>query len=559
MAPTEVRSQRSAHPGGPFVRWVRSTLALSSCTLVALASSAPETNKARFAVVSVGQCSAPSTAISTRAFRALLVPKLGAGLQTEADTARPLGGLAERTLEEVERGVAAARKDFYSRQVETAVTHLKTLAVDITRIAPSEERWKVERDLLTLLSQTQLASNTSAAEATMVTVLRVQPSYQADTGLYPPSFRKFVDAVRSKQAEVPTNRLDVAVAPTGRTVYVGGFPAGPAPLSHHFPAGDYRVEADYGHRSLVRTVHIPEPPAVVAPVELAASVEGSLFADGGPCVEPGSDRTGNLARVVALTGVSRLLALRSETSAGQRWVFVEEVDSAGNTLREARSKVQQSAPETDALAGLAAWAATGNTDQTVEVLKRYSAAPPLVARANARGRVSGSVLGQPAPTGFTLESFPVNGQISPGPRAHFSGSQFENVDQPSGRVSLRILTDDGRVGTADVEIPADAAVQVRVRVETACTATGRVMNGKGQPALGAHLVAQQLGSRISESTTTGPKGRFLFRELTQGDYQLTVAVGSAHVVRRFSVDKTCAADIGTLMLLDAPADGKAAK
>jgi hypothetical protein len=542
------------------VRWVRSTLALLGCTLVSVASSAPDgTKAARSAVVAVGQCSAPSSAISARAFRALLQPKMGAGLQSEADTARPLGGLAERTLEEVERGVGAARRDFYAHQVDTAVEHLKTLFVDVTRIAPSEERWRVERDLLTLLAQAQLASDSSAAEVTVVSVLRVQPGYQPDNGLYPPSFRKFVDGVRAKQAEVPTNRLDAAVAPSGRPVYVGGFPAGTAPLSHHFPAGDYRIEADFGHRSLVRTVHIPAPPAVVAPVELAASVEGSLFADGGPCVEPGTDRSANLARLLALTGVSRLFALRSEMSAGQRWAFLEEVDAKGNALREARSKVQQNAPETDALAALAEWAATGNASSTVEVLKRPSSVSSATSRPNTRGQLSGNVLGQPLPSGFTLETFPVSGQIAPGPVVHFSGAQFKNVDQPAGKASLRILTDDGRVGTADVEVPPGAGVDVTVRVDTACTATGRVMNGKGQPAAGAHLVAQQLGSRISESVMTGPKGRFLLRELTQGDYQLTITVGNAHVVRRFSVDRTCAADLGTLMLLDAPSDGKPAK
>jgi hypothetical protein len=540
------------------VRWVRSTLALLGCTLLSAASTAPEGAKAaRLAVVAVGQCSAPSSAISARAFRALLQTKLGAELQSEGDTARPLGGLAERTLEEVERAVGAARKDFYAHQVETAIGHLKTLAVDVTRIAPSEKRWRVERDLLTLLAQAQLQSNSSAAEATVVSVLRVEPGYQPDTGLYPPSFRKFVDVLRARQAELPTNRLDVAVAPSGRPVYVGGFPAGTAPLSQHFPAGDYRVEADFGHRSLVRTVHIPEPPALGAPVELAGTVEGSLFADGGPCIETGPDRSATLVRLMTLVGVSRLFTVRNESSASQRWVFVDDVDVTGSVLREARSQVQPGAPETDALAALGEWAATGNAASTVEVLKRSgTSSVATTSRPNARGQVSGRVLGEPRPNGFTLETFPVNGQIAPGPRVHFAGAQFKNVEQPAGKAALRIQTDDGRIGTTDVEIPSGAGVEVSVRVEAACTAAGRVVNGKGQPAVGARLVAQQLGSRISESVVAGPKGRFVFRQLTQGDYQLTIAVGQAHVIRRFSVDHTCAADLGTLMLLDAPSEGK---
>jgi hypothetical protein len=532
------------------VRWVRSTAALLGCSLLSGASSAPESPKAaHLAVVAVGHCDAPSTAISTRSFRALLLAKLGTVLQSEADTARPLGGLSQRTLEEVERAVSAARKDFYAHQVAPAVEHLKGLAMDVNRVAPSEARWKVERDLLTLLAQAQVSSDASAAEARLTSILGVEPDYQPDTGLYPPSFRKFADGVRAKQAELPTSRLDVGVSPSGRAVYIAGRPMGTAPLSHHLPAGDYRIEADFGHRSLVRSVRIPAPPALVAPLELAGSVEGSLFADGGPCVEPGPEPSASLRRVMALVAANRLYAIHDETAAGHHWVSVDEIDAAGAVLREARSQLQQGSPETDALAALADWAATGHAASAVEVVKRAVTVGSAMANLpNTRGQLSGSVLGQPRPSGFMLESFPVNGQILPGPGAHFSGAQFEGVDEPAGKTSLRVVTDDGRVGTADVEVPAGGNAEVTVRVDSACTASGRVLNAKGQPAARAHLVAQQLGSRISESVETGPKGRFLFRELTKGDYLLSVAVGAAHVVRRFSLNSSCTADLGTLTM-----------
>jgi hypothetical protein len=528
--------------------------ALLGWTLLWGAPLAAEGTKAPpVAVVAVGQCEASASAILARSFRALLQPKLGAGLQSEALTARPLGGLSERTLAEVVRAVAAARKDFYGHQVELAVGHLKQLAVDVSRIAPSTERWKAERDLLTLLAQAQLSTDSSAAETTMVSILRVEPGYQPDTTLYPPSFRKFLDGVRARQAEVPTNRLDVAVAPSGRPVYVGGFPAGTAPVSHHFPPGDYRVEADFGHRSLVRTVRIPPPPALVAPLELAASVEGSLFADGGPCVEPGADRAVNLARVMTLVEANRLFAVHNETAAGHRWVVVDDVDPTGAVLREARSQVEQGTPETDALTALAEWSTTGHAGSTVEVVKRAAATSPVTGnRPGGRGQLSGSILGQPRPSGFTLESFPVNGQIAPGLGVHFTGVQFKSLDQPAGKTSLRVVTDDGRVGTTDVDVSPGGNADVTVRVDVACTATGRVMNGKAQPVAGAHLIAQQLGSRISQTTESGPKGRFQFRGLTKGDYQLTLTVGAARVLRRFSVGSACSADLGTLMLLDAP-------
>jgi hypothetical protein len=540
------------------VRWVRSMAALLGCSLLSGASSAPEPSKAeRLAVIAIGHCEAPSTAISTRSFRALLQPKLGKGLQSEADTARPLGGLSDRTLEELERAVSAARKDFYAHQAETVVEHLKGLALDITRIAPSEQRWKVERDLLTLLAQAEALGDAPAAETTLSFILRVEPTYQPDTGLYPPSFRKFVDGIRAKQAQLPTNRLDVAVSPPGRTVYIGGFPSGTAPLSHHLPSGDYRVEADFGHRSLVHTVHIPPPPALAAPVELAGTVEGAVFADGGPCIDPGPDRPASVARVLALVGANRVFTVHDETIAGRRWVSVDEVDVAGGVLREARSQVELNAPETDALAALAEWAATGHAASSVEVVKRAGAvASPVAGQPGTHGQLSGSILGQPRPNGFTLESFPVNGQITPGPGVHFSGAQFRGLDEPAGKTALRVVTDDGRVGTNSVEVPAGGSVEVTVQVDPACTAGGRVVNAKGQPAARARLVAQQLGSRISESVETGPKGHFFFRKLSKGDYLLSVAVGGTHAVRRFSVDGSCSADLGTVMMPETTATEK---
>jgi hypothetical protein len=531
-----------------------STAAWLALLLGPTASTAPEAPKpARFAVVALGQCSSTSSAITVRSFRALLQPKVGTALQSEADTAKPLGGLSERTLEEVERALAAARKDFYAHKTESAVGHLKELAADVTRIAPSEARWRAERDVLTLLAQAQLGGDAVAAEATLVSVLRVEPGYQPDSGLYPPSFRKWVDGIRAREVELPTNRLDVASSPSGKTVYVGGCPVGAAPLSHRFPAGEYRVEADFGNRSLAQTVVVPPPPAVVAPVQLAMGVEGSLFADGGPCLEPGTERQGSLARLAALVGTNRLLVLYKTTTEGHRWVVVEEADASGTLLREAQSQIQTGAPETEALGALAEWVAIGRSVPGVEVVKRANSSTSATAGApGAQGQVSGTVTGQPAPKGFNVQAFPSSGQLAPSPPLHFPADKFKVDGQPPGDVAFRVVTDDGRVGTATTKVATATGSLVTVKVEPACTASARVVDGEGQPVASAHVVAQLLGSRISLTTQTGPKGKFAFKELTKGDYQLTVDLGLGHVARRFTVGSTCTTELGRLLLQDAP-------
>ncbi len=531
----------------------RFTAALLVCALQSRAAPSAEAPKpARVAVIAVGRCDAASSAISARSFRALLQPKLGAALQTEAETARPLGGLSERTLDEVSRALAAARREFYAHKVDTAVTQLQALAVDVTRLAPSMDRWKVQRDVLTLLAQAQLPSNPSAAEAALVAILRVDPFYQPDTELYPPTFRKFVEGLRTQQSEVPTNRLDVAVFPAGTAVYVGGCPIGPAPLSHRFPAGEYRVEADFGHRGLARTVQIPPPPALVAPVELAAGVEGALLTDGGPCLETGAEhQAASLSRVTKLVGASRVFSIHTETLATRRWVVVEEIDPSGSQVRQARSEVQPGSSETDALAALADWAATGHGGASVEVLQRAALQTSAVASTpGGGGQVSGRVLGLPAPNGFKVQTFPFSGQLNPGPAVHFAGDRFKRADLPKGKTSIRVVTDDGRVGTAVVDVPASGNVDTTVPVDKACSALGRVLNAEGGPAAGAHLLVQLVGTRISQSAETGPKGGFIFTELTKGDYLLNVDLGDQHLVRRFSLANTCSAVLGSLRLTE---------
>jgi len=527
--------------------WSMAALVASTVlTATAPAGGAPAPSS--IAVVAVGHCDGASTAIAARSFRTLVQPRLGAALQDEAQTARPLGGLAERTLEEIDRAVAAARKDFYAHRVDPALVLLRALAADVVRQAPSEQRWRVEREVGTLIAQVELAADPAAAETAVVAILRVEPGYQPDTALYPPTFRKFVDGVRERLAEIAASRLDVAVSPPGTLVYVGGKPVGAAPLSLHVTPGEYRVEADFGHRGLLRVVRVPAPPALASPVELGAGVEGAILPDAGPCVEPGSDPATRLARLAALAGAQRLYAVRSETSGGRAWMAVAEVDASGQVVREARAPVQPGAPESEALAGLAEWTATGKPAARVEVLKRAGAGSP----GTGRGQLSGRVLGQPAPAGFRLHTFPEAWEGAAQPEAvHFDGDRFKRTDAPAGRTSVQVVTDDGRVGAMVVDVPAGGAVEAQVHVQRACTAVGRVVNSAGRPVGGARVRAEQLGAGFRQAVDSGPRGFFVFRELLRGEYRLTVQAGERRLERRFSLTGTCKAELGAVTLPDA--------
>jgi hypothetical protein len=333
----------------------------------------------RSAVVAVGQCSVAGSAISARTFRAALTQRLGASVQTEMETAAPFGGLAQRTLPELNAALSSARSDFYGDKSESALATVKQTLQDVARLIPSDARWSAERDMLTFESQVELKMDRTAAEATLTRVFRVDPAYKPDTSVYPPSYQRFAEDVRKAVKKLGTNRLDISVSPPGKPVFVGGKPAGPAPLSLRLPPGDYRVEVDWGYRGLVRTVTVEAPPALPKPVELAASVEGAVAPDGGPCVEPRGDVAAALGRLLPTLGVGEIFGVRTVSSGADSYALVTEVEALGSEQRTVRVKLPPGAPEGEALGMIAVFFHTGRASPLVETLPKGAPdVPPTV-------------------------------------------------------------------------------------------------------------------------------------------------------------------------------------
>jgi hypothetical protein len=343
-------------------RWTWCTLVLAA----PLSAAEPE----RSAVVAVGQCSVAGSAISARAFRAALAQRVGASVQTEVETAAPLGGLAQRTLPELQVALGSARADFYADRSEAALTTVKKALREVVLLMPSEARWLAEREMLTLQSQVELKTDRAAAEATLGRVFRVDPNYKPDTSAYPPSFQRFAEDVRWAVKRMPTNRLDIAVSPPGKTVYVGGRPAGAAPLSLRLAPGEYRVEADWGYRGLARVVSVQAPPMLPKPVELAATVEGAMAPDGGPCVEPHGEMTAALGRLLPLLSVSKVYGVRTVAAAGVQYALVTEVGAFGSAQFTVRVKILPGAPESEALSMIASYFHTGRSSPLVDLLPK---------------------------------------------------------------------------------------------------------------------------------------------------------------------------------------------
>ena len=276
----------------------------------------------RTSVIAVGKCDEAS-AIAARSFRSELAAKPGSQVASEAETAQPFGGTTDRTLSAVTGAIASARSDFYGGQAAQAKTTLQGALDDVTRLQPSDARWAAERDALTLLAQVLQKSDPKGAEAALNRVFRVEPDYQPDTSNYPPSFQKYVNGVRKAAKKKSTSRLDITTSPAGKAVFVGGRKVGSGPVSVRVPPGEYRVEADWGHRGAVRTITVPS-----TPVELSAAVQGAVFPDGGPCVEA-ADPVAALARAARFSGGGRVVGVHPESAGDDRFVVVTSASRPG--------------------------------------------------------------------------------------------------------------------------------------------------------------------------------------------------------------------------------------
>jgi hypothetical protein len=351
----------------------------------------------RTAVLAVGKCD-EAAAIAARSYRSALAAKPGTAVMSEAETALPFGGETDKTLTAVTGAIASARSAFYAGQGAEAKATLQSALDDVQRLPPSDSRWAAERDALTLLAQVLQKTDAKGADAALARVFRVEPDYRPDTGLYPPSFQKFVDKARKAAKKKTTSRLEVSTSPAGKPVYVGGRKVGVGPVSIRVPAGEYRVEADWGHRGMVRTVTVPS-----APVELSAAVEGAVYPDGGPCVEA-TDATAALSRASRFLPATQLQGVHQESVGGASYMVVTAVSGGGQDVREARVQVQPGAPTSEALALLAGWSVPGQSDPLVEVIKGPGARPPsavpvgaaAAAGAAAAGTAGGGAAAAPA-------------------------------------------------------------------------------------------------------------------------------------------------------------------
>jgi hypothetical protein len=299
-----------------------------------MGQSRPATSDEIGAVVLVADCTAPGAATIPRIFRNALK---GAGMSvlSEAETAAPFGGLSVRSTAELKQALADARDDFLDGQVVLALQSLQRLSGEVDLLAPSPERWELQRNVLTNLAQVLGRSDKSAAQAVLIQILSVEPDYKPDPSVFPPSFIAQVKTLQHELKRKPASELQVTTEPAETGIVVGGRPMGLAPMSVPLPPGLYRLEGMWGYRGLTKSVDVGAPSQPAVSIVLSTAREGSIAPDAGPCLLPVPTREAALARFAALLKVKWVYAIRSETSGNTQRLVAEQFDAAtGHTVRE---------------------------------------------------------------------------------------------------------------------------------------------------------------------------------------------------------------------------------
>lgn len=349
-------------------------------TLVALLAPLAVSSAAHaddWAVVSVNHCDEIAAAEPARAFRKALSQKGSTRIQSEADSARALGGRVGGSIEEAERLIQSARLDFIAASTDRAEAEIADATDLLASLTPSAKRWADYKEARTLAAWFYLHRGArEAAESAIREILEVDPDYRPNASAFPPKVGSLVQLLRAALKKAKTQELEVQTEPPGLPIYVGFKEAGVAPLKLKLPAGAYRVEALFPQgRGLPVRAELADERVVTV---LKTSFHGAISTSRGPCVTSTGGRAqalGLLTQLATTLNAQRLVGVElDEPVPGEQYLAASLVDAAkGEEIRAARVKLVGGAGPNGAAHDLAEFIATGRAVQNMQIVSNPAA------------------------------------------------------------------------------------------------------------------------------------------------------------------------------------------
>lgn len=282
------------------MRWmVALVLVALSCTAVA---------GGRTLVVGAGDCRDGVLLGSVADFQTRSRRLPGVELFEHDDVLNQVRPQPRHSLEDVERQLDVARSLLYSGEYPRALELAKDALASLDRASPRQAGlWAATVNVLMLTAQVykSLDRIKDSGEA-FRRILRVEPRFLADPGIWPPSTIRAMEAVRKELQHSKKGLLQVAtLVGSGASVFIDGREAGKTPLRVELPRGTYRLSvSSEDSESFPRVVKL-EGEAVVQ-VDLA--FEGGVRAQVPLCLV-GEDAAA--IRLASTVGAAQLVVLRN--------------------------------------------------------------------------------------------------------------------------------------------------------------------------------------------------------------------------------------------------------
>jgi hypothetical protein len=353
---------------------VRARLTLWFLVFAGGASAAPS-----MVVAASGDCKDADLLGNVRLLTEALRGRTSGRLLTPEDVAQKLGPQASKSVDDLQRQVDLVQTQFYQGDRAAAERAVPEMLVEIERLPPSAERWKMAVAALLLQSQIDRErGKQDAADEAFRRVLRLEPAFQLDPDYFAPSIRKHFDKLRTELARSRKEALAVRSSPSGAEVFLDGKRMGQTPFSGEVPPGTYQVILDkdglssFAHGVIVKsdlTLHVD------------LKFEGAVLGRRLPCMADADgegSRLANAVKLAAVIGADQVVVGRLEhQTTGPAWFAALMVDTAtAQKVREGGLKVERPGTPPDGLEDLADFIVTGQPSRKV-LTEPPAAAGPL--------------------------------------------------------------------------------------------------------------------------------------------------------------------------------------
>jgi hypothetical protein len=340
----------------------------------------------------------------THQLRAACRDRAGNVVDVPTMRAKLLGQLSNATLGELDRAYGGALAVYQNGEFDSSIRTLRAIVDDLEGLPESEEgyvQWR--RALLRLAHASATVGRDAEADAALVKILRVEPTFRPDTDQYSPAYRRHFDDLRATVKAMPARKLVVTSEGKPGTVFVNGRPMGSTPLTLKLPAGQYRVGGAVG------SLHVPsfgvdlqdEDRAIVLDFALAASLR--VNAGPGLALAPVA-RAYGIIRAGAWLGVDKLVVASRVIEGDAHFLLGGLYDvRRGALLREGSVRMVAGAVPSLNLGALAAFLLTGQGSREVKHRSETPREIPLAfpTRPLEAAGAPSNELAPPAQPGFT--------------------------------------------------------------------------------------------------------------------------------------------------------------